>query len=335
MTFAPIFVVTVTYGQRRSLLEQMLTATLAEGVRDIVIVDNGAGWDVTELVSQYPEVRLHVIPMGANQGSAAGFVAGISAALQDGAEMIWLLDDDNRPLPGALRALLDAYDALLAHGGGKQDTAVLAFRPEHQADVAMGVPQARINPRRSSFLGFHVLDIPYKLWRRTPWGSPRVRHGLPATVELDVAPYSGLLLHRETIEAIGLPRTDFVLYADDSEWSYRITRCGGRIALVTTAHVEDLESSWNIKQSFGTSFSGLLCGPGDSRAFYSTRNAAFLSAHCQPGNEILRAINRNTYLAILWLLAWAKGRRGRYRLLNQAVRDGVAGRLGLHPEYPL
>lgn len=335
MTFAPIFVVTVTYGQRRSLLEQMLTATLAEGVRDIVIVDNGAGWDVTELVSQYPEVRLHVIPMGANQGSAAGFVAGISAALQDGAEMIWLLDDDNRPLPGALRALLDAYDALLAHGGGKQDTAVLAFRPEHQADVAMGVPQARINPRRSSFLGFHVLDIPYKLWRRTPWGSPRVRHGLPATVELDVAPYSGLLLHRETIEAIGLPRTDFVLYADDSEWSYRITRRGGRIVLVTAARVEDLESSWNIKQNFGSSISGLLCGTGDLRAYYSTRNAAYLFTHCLLGSGPWRTFNLDVYMLLLWCMAWIKGRRERYKLLDQAVRDGVDGRLGVHPEYPL
>src|SRR6185312_284375 len=172
MTFAPIFAVTVTYGQRRSLLEQMLTATLAEGVRNIVIVDNGAGWDVGELVSQYPDASLHMVSMGSNQGSAAGFAAGMSAAMQAGAEMIWLLDDDNRPLPGARRALLDAYDVLLTHGGGKQDTAVLAFRPEHQADVAMGVPQARINPRRSSFLGFHVLDIPYKLWRRTPWGKP-------------------------------------------------------------------------------------------------------------------------------------------------------------------
>ena len=335
MTLASIFAVTVTYGQRRHLLEQMLVATLAEGIRDIVIVDNGAGWDVGELASQFPDASLHLVPMGSNQGSAAGFAAGISAAMQAGAEMIWLLDDDNRPLPGALHALLEAYNALLAQGGGRQDTAVVAFRPEHQADVAMGVPQARINPRRSSFLGFHVLDIPYKLWRRTPWGNPQPRHGLPATIKLDIAPYSGLLLHREAIEAIGLPRTDFVLYADDSEWSYRITRRGGRIVLVTTAHVEDMESSWNIKQRFGTSLSGLLCGPGDSRAFYSTRNAAFLCTHCQPGNRLLRVINRTTYLVLLWLLAWAKGRRGRYRLLNQAIRDGVAGRLGLHPEYPL
>ncbi|MBB6186543.1 glycosyltransferase [Rhodanobacter sp. MP7CTX1] len=335
MTPASIFAVTVTYGQRRSLLEQMLVATLAEGIRDIVIVDNGAGWDVGELVSQYPDASLHLVSMGSNQGSAAGFAGGIGAAMQAGAEMIWLLDDDNRPLTGALHALLEVYAVLLAHGGTKQDTAVLAFRPEHQADVAMGVPQARINPRRSSFLGFHVLDIPYKLWRRTPWGKPQARHGLPAMVKLDIAPYSGLLLHREAVEAIGLPRTDFVLYADDSEWSFRITRRGGRIVLVTTAHIEDLESSWNIKRRFGTSFSGLLCGPGDSRAFYSTRNAAFLCTHCQPSNWPLRAINRTTYLALLWFLAWAKGRHGRYRLLNQAVSDGVAGRLGLHSEYPL
>lgn len=335
MTVAPIFAVTVTYGQRRGLLEQMLAATLAEGIRDIVIVDNGAGWDVADLRQDFPKARLHIVPMGSNRGSAVGFAAGIDQALQAGAAMVWLLDDDNRPLQGALRALLAACEAQMASGVSRQDAAVLAFRPEHQADVAMGVGHARINPRRSSFLGFHVLDIPYKLWRRTPWGRPRLRDGLPATVVLDMAPYSGLLLHREAIEAIGLPRADFVLYADDSEWSYRITQRGGRIQLVTDARIEDLESSWNVKRRFGTSFTGLLCGTGDSRAYYGTRNATYLCTHCLAGNRVWRALNRTVFMLLLGCLAWIKGRRGRAQLLNQAVRDGAAGRLGPRAQYPL
>ncbi len=78
----------------------------------------------------------------------------------------------------------------------------------------MGVSAQRINPRANSFHGFHVLDIPYKFWRRAPWGKPKVREGLPAAVLLQQAPYSGLLLHRDLVATIGLPNPDFALYWD-------------------------------------------------------------------------------------------------------------------------
>ena len=269
-------IVTVTYGNREHLLRQVLDAVCGLDVSKVVVVDNGAAWPVkSELTAAYPD-WVDVVEMGKNTGSAMGFATGIQRALDLEAEYIWLLDDDNCPRRDTLQKLNVAYSEAVA-ATPRDRLAVLAFRPEHQADVAVGVPVHRINPRENSFRGFHVLDIPYKLWRRTSWGRPRVRRGLPATVTMEQAPYSGFLFHRDLIRAIGLPNTDFVLYGDDTEFTYRITRKDGRIILVTNALLDDLESSWNIKARFGNGFTGMLNGAGDFRAYYGMRNGVYLA----------------------------------------------------------
>ena len=213
--------------------------------------------------------------------------------------------------------------------------AVLAFRPEHQVDVAVGVPVHRINPRENSFRGFHVLDIPYKLWRRTSWGRPRVRRGLPATVTMEQAPYSGFLFHRDLIRAIGLPNTDFVLYGDDTEFTYRITRKDGRIILVTNALLDDLESSWNIKARFGNGFTGMLNGAGDFRAYYGMRNGVYFDTISLKRNSFVFWLNRMVYMGVLFVFSIVLKKRERYNLLRSAVGDGLEGRLGLNERFPL
>ena len=329
-----VTVVTVTYGERRDLLRQVLDALPAQGVGKVVVVDNGAPWPVkAELAAAHGD-WVHVVEMGRNTGSAPGFAAGMQRALDLGAEYLWLLDDDNRPEPGCLVALLHAYAGLREQCPADR-LAVLAFRPEHQADVAAGVPLRYVNPRRNSFRGFHVLDVPYKIWRRTPWGRPRVRGGLPAQVVLHVAPYSGLLFHRAVVERYGLPRADFVLYADDTEFSYRITQSGGKIVLVTAAELRDMESSWNVRAAHANSFSILLHQGSDFRAYYGTRNGAYLETHVQSHTPLVYALNRSIYLAILTIQARLQGKQARLALVRQAIADGTAGRLGMHPDYPL
>ena len=329
-----VTVVTVTYGERQHLLEPVLRAALAQQVRKIIVVNNGASWDINALAIGIGPNAIEVLDMGTNTGSARGCSAGIAQAMEAGAELIWLLDDDNKPTNSALSVLLAEYVRLREKRAADQ-LAVLAFRPEQQTTLAMGGAQNRINPRRSSFHGFHILDVPYKLWRRTPWGKRRIKEALPRTLNLDVAPYGGLLFHRLLIDKIGLPRADFVLYGDDTEFTYRITRSGGQIVLVTGAMLEDLEPSWNAKQRFGNSFSALLCGSGDFRAYYSMRNCTFFDAHCLPHNRYMFWINRQIYMMIISLFSLIKGQDERHRLLVQAVNDGFTEHLGVNKEFPL
>ena len=324
--------VIVTYAERRALLRTVLDALPAQGVRRVVVVDNGAHWPVrAELAASYGDF-VDVVEMGHNTGSAPGYAAGIQCALDLGAEFIFLLDDDNKPERGALPILLKAY-AELARNTPRDRLAVLAFRPPHQSDVAAGVPLHRINPRPSSFLGFHVLDIPYKLWRRTSWGRPR--GPMPGLVQLSVGPYSGLLFKRDLVTAIGLPNPALVLYIDDTEFTWRITANGGRIVLITSARLVDLESSWNTKAQFSTSMAGWLDGSGDFRAYYGMRNRAYFDARYLCRHTPVFMLNQGIYLILLWCLAQRHRRQARYWLLLKAMDDGLAEQLGVHPEFPL
>jgi GT2 family glycosyltransferase len=328
------FCVTVTYGNRAHFLRQMLDALRSKQVSRVVVVNNGAAWPVkAELTAAYSDF-VDVVDMGVNTGSAKGFATGIQRALDLGAEYIWLLDDDNRPHSNTLQILHKAYsDALKCTPGDR--LAVVAFRPDHQADVAMGVATHRINPLVNSFRGFHYRDIPYKIWRRTPWGRPKVRGALPATVRLDTAPYSGLLFHRDLIEAIGLPDENFVLYADDTEFTYRIARSGGSTLLVTSALLDDLESSWNVKKRFSNSLVGMLKGDGDLRAFYCMRNGVYFDSVYLKRSSVVFGVNRIIYMSLLFLFAMASNKRERFGLLRRAVADGLSGRLGVNERYPL
>jgi GT2 family glycosyltransferase len=329
-----VIAVTVTYGNRKKLLCEALKALQGLPLKRVVVVDNGATWPVkAEITEEYPDL-VDVVELGKNTGSAGGFSTGIQRALDLETEFVWLLDDDNRPRKDTLKKLLKAW-SYAALSTSHDHLAVVAFRPEHQADVAAGVPAHRINPRPNSFRGFHVLDIPYKIWRRTSCGRPRPCCTLPATVQMQQAPYSGLLFHHDVIHAIGLPNVDFVLYADDNDFTWRIHKLGGQIFLVTDALLDDLESSWNIKDRFGNGFAGMLKGAGDFRAYYGMRNGTYFDIKNLKKNTFIFWINYSAYMGLLYFFSRIYKKNERYRLLREAAKDGLSGRLGIKENFPL
>lgn len=328
--------VVVTYGEREHLVRSLVSSLLKQAaIRAIVLVNNAAAWDVKSLARGLTAARIEVVEFERNCGAAAGFAAGMKRACELGAEFIWLLDDDNQPEEEALSELLSAYGRLRADFPA-DCLAVSALRPDHQPDVAAGLPVTILDDRRnSSFWGFHMIEVPGRLWRRTPWGRTRVLGARPPLVEMAVAPYGGLLFQRALIERHGLPRADFVLYTDDTEFTYRITRSGGAIRLVTSARIADLESSWRTRRPGRLPFRGWIEGENDLRAFYSARNQTYLDAHCRPHSPLAFYINRLIYCLGLWLYALLLRRRERYLLLREAIHNGLAGHLGLDRRYPL
>ena len=327
-------VVTVTYGQRAALLEAVLTALSQTNIFKIVIVSNNAKWDVDTLAKRVAPSKTELLSLPANEGSAVGFARGIEYACDLGAKFIWLLDDDNVPEANALPTLVSAYSEYSV-GIAADRLALLAFRPDHQIDLAYGISLTRIYPRPSSFLGFHIRDIPYKFLRRIYLPASRHSQNVPAFIDVPIAPYSGLFFHRSLIENVGLPRTDFVLYGDDWEFTNRIVRHSGRIRMVRAARLRDLEISWKLKSRFNSSLIGWLEGEGDFRAFYGARNTTYIDRYCRPCNPVLFGINRAVYCLMLWFCARALRRTMRYKVLRRAIRDGLAGRLGLNSDYPL
>jgi GT2 family glycosyltransferase len=327
-----IVAVLATYRDRSAMLEAVLERLQAEGVAQAVVIDNGATWPLQQrLTAQFGDF-VDVVAMGGNRGCALGYTRGMERALELNADMIWLLDDDNRPTTGSLVALIAAWQHDVAQVGADR-LVVTAVRDEHHADVLAGVPERHLKIRWNSFGGFHVRDLGYKLWRRTPLGRPS---GVaPATARVDVTPYGGALFHRRLVERFGLPLLDLYQYGDDTEFMWRVTRDNGRIVVVTTARIEDLEVSWNPTVQLANRFRGLVAGNSAFRTYYSVRNAAYFEARFRCRNPLMFKLNRLIYLGLILFYAQRSGHPERYRLVREAIADGQAGRLSINPSYQL
>lgn len=321
-------IVTVTYGDRERLLRQVLDAVRSIGAAKIVVVDNGAVWPVKSVLSAVYRDFVDVVEMGKNTGSAKGYATGIKRALDLGADYIWLLDDDNCPQKDALSVLLKEHE--YASLDAKSDLiAVMPLRPDGQEDV----PVSRLQPRHSSYCGFHVADLKRKVSKRIFKKKNVASLNFPAIVSVEVAPYSGMLFKATLIDHVGLPNTEFVLYCDDYDWSYRIVEKGGMLQLVTNAKVIDLQPTWG--RAHGNKPLAMLLSSSNSVAYYAMRNEVYFYGKRWCKIHIVYEINKAFFLVILWLEAVLYKRLDRFRLLLSAARDGEQGRLGVNSEYIL
>lgn len=330
----PVSVVTVTYGDRWQFLQQLLAFVETEpAIERAIVIDNGAHRPILPLLEKAGFSKAAIIRNATNLGSAAGFKLGMEHLLGCEPGWIWLLDDDNLPDAGALQTILRA--ALELPTAQRNQSAFLAFRTGYQADIAAGVSVRRCYPGHSSFCGFHVADIPFKIWRRRPWRRRNFVATLPTRISIPYAPYSGLFFHQSLLKCVGTPNAQLVLYADDTEFSYRIVKAGGNIWLLPGAGMTELEPSWNARANVRSSFQGWLRCGADFQVFYRARNRAHFDRTCWLQNNAVYAINRFTYLLLLWSYAVRYRAMNRYKLFHHAIVLGERGQLGLSKEFPL
>ena len=96
---------------RRDLLHSALTALMDQShpLDRVHVVDNASSDGTASMVrEEFPQVVLHELDV--NTGGAGGFAAGLAFALADGADLVWLMDDDTVSSPSALEALASARE---------------------------------------------------------------------------------------------------------------------------------------------------------------------------------------------------------------------------------
>ncbi len=324
-------VVTVTYGDRGNYLSETLRRCFeVESVGQAIVVSNGSRANFDELQSQWRE-KLTIVKCDQNVGSAPGYAMGISKALGVGSRYIWLLDDDNAPVSGALRMLHEELLNLSA-SRGEANCAVVGFRAEHSPDVGGGMKPQFTMALSSAFLSFHLAKVAYKAWFRL---RGRNQGGDPGTVDLPYSTYGGLLAARSLFARIGTPMPELVLYADDTEYTLRMTRRGGILRMVVRAKIEDLESSWNTRDRRKISYLTYLRSGSDWQAYYGVRNRVWLDRHRLRKGIMMYYVNKMTWLLIYNIVAMSNPSGDRRSVIAAAIKDGEAARLGLNPLYPL
>lgn len=332
-----VTIVCVTYGRRAHLLVQVLQAARAQGAASAVVIDNGSQDPVAAILAARFGEWAHVETLGANRGSAVGFKTGMAAAVARGAEFLLLLDDDNLLAPHCLQTLRDLWAARISSGESQDSFAVHAVRPG--TDTSEAAAQLHIaEPRRGSFLGFHIADVPYKLLRRLAPALLRSRASAqPNATEVSIAPYGGMLFHRDVIGRIGLPDEAFVLYVDDYEFAARLTAQAGKIYVERDAVIHDIDTTWGsrTKTPHSALFTGRLEIKNFSKLYYATRNLTYFEHHVRSPRSALYHLNSIIFMVILTAMALKGHRLPQYRTMLQAMQDGRRKSLGMNQAYQL
>ena len=263
----------------------------------VVVADNVSQDGTAEELERLENLPfgLLVHRMKENRGNAGGVEEAMELALAQGADAVWILDDDSWPRPGALAALLEKpWDASVVRHALQVDRRTGRFTwPLQVADGAGG------------------------------WRLIESMDDLPAgdCVRSRII-WTGALVPREVRERVGPVNGELFIRGEDEEYPWRIEQCGFcqeavRGAVLDHPGPENL-IRWRI---IGKNFF-FERGLADWKLYYKVRNMVWLKRK-QAGN--LGAIS----MAAAYVLAatFIDG-PSRLALLLRASNDGWKGRLG-------
>jgi GT2 family glycosyltransferase len=322
-----VCVLTVTYANRWQFLGQVLNRLLPLAqVTQVVVVNNASAYNVDDKVAGLNDNRVVVLNNEENIGSAGGYKQAIEYAYQQtGADMVWLLDDDNMPAENALAGLLAKWDEIEGENNKKALYCLREDRLPH-VKIARGENPERYYLVPDNFMGFSVFNV---LKNRGYKKNDRFGAGVPYQDKamMPYVPYGGLLMHRSLVEVIGYPDEKFFVYVDDSEYTYRITQSGAVIWLIPTCRVIDIDQSQGINYR-SKPFHSHLLDLWSFRTFYAIRNRMYFYSKVAIRSRLVFKLNKSLYLGYLWVVSRLSSKQKEYNKLVAAVNDGLSGKLG-------
>ncbi|CAQ00755.1 glycosyltransferase [Clavibacter sepedonicus] len=255
MTVAPprVVAVVVAYNRRELVMETLGALGRQSRQPDAVVVVDNASTDgsADAVAAAFPDANL--TRLARNTGGAGGFAVGIERALHaHEADLVWLMDDDTVPDPGALAALLRAR----------------AQAPARTVVLASAVRWVDGRP--------HPMNTP----RTRPSAGRRERERAAAhgCVPVRSASFVSFMVEADAVRRHGLPVADYFLWNDDFEYSTRLLR-RGRGHLVVDSTVE------HRTRTFGSTD----VDPG-ARFYFEVRNKVWLLTRSRALSPVERVL---------------------------------------------
>ncbi|HEY9252836.1 MAG TPA: glycosyltransferase [Nocardioides sp.] len=210
-----VAIVVVTYNRADMLRGLLDGLTKLDQPADAVIVVNNASTDHTaQVLAEAITPNLQVIDSPENLGGAGGFHLGTKAAVEQGWDRLYLIDDDVVPAHDCLEVLLaqdeDCLFSVREDKNGKLiELAALKFDLRN--------PLA-IKPKTSSVMDTYP-----------------TRDALPERVAVENVAFEGFMIRRTVLEEIGLPDPTYFIFYDDVDLAIRARRAGRTIWAVRDA----------------------------------------------------------------------------------------------------
>ena len=207
-----IAAIIVTYN-RRELLCQCLASISQQShpVHKVIVVDNASIDNSESYIREkgwFEKLNLQWFRLPENEGGAGGFHNGLKAFLSSGCQFAWLMDDDGHPEKDCLEKLLDniAHNEIIG-------PIVLNTSDASELSFAFRKPGTK-----------QVLNTA---------GEVQKLYG-PVCNNI-LFPFNGTLLSAETIKKIGLPKKEYFIWGDETEYTLRAKRFGTSVRTINSA----------------------------------------------------------------------------------------------------
>lgn len=210
-----VVAIVVTYN-RKTMLIECINAIINQTMQcDIIVVDN-ASTDGTKEFFQHSDIigdrqnQIHYLRLEENTGGAGGFHYGLKYAIEHDWDRFWLMDDDAKPEPDALKNLLSS--------AGQNNTIY--------GSVAVGIKN-----------GKKLLCWPAGIINRKKGNFTEDYDSLNEIEEVTGIPFIGFLIHRSLVGRIGLPNRNFFIYSDDQEYCERAKKNGAKLIIIKNSMI--------------------------------------------------------------------------------------------------
>jgi len=214
-----IAAVVVTYN-RLKLLMKVINGLLNQTLQPnrIIIINNNstdgtADW-LTELSKKYSHITTITQD---NTGSSGGQYTGTNIAYTMGYEWIWIMDDDVVPTTECLQNLmLHCKPDVVSHP--------LGIGPDNK-------------PIDVDVRGLNTINPFKRMFKHCPFTEDELKADF---ISIDVVTFEGPIFHHSMFKKVGFPDKKIFIYADDTEFSIRLKKCGIHFVKVPKATLNRL-----------------------------------------------------------------------------------------------
>lgn len=292
-------VVIVTYN-RLSLLKETIEACLKQTYpfEEIFIVNNNSTDGSFEYLNSIKNDIVTVKHLDENLGGSGGFYEGVKYFKDSKLDYILLIDDDaiiENNYNEEIVKMINVDNSLSGYSGTVKTENIIQY--DHRKHLKNDISFSTINSSKENY------DNKY--------------------FDYDLSTFCGLYVPTKLIKKIGLPKKEFFIWFDDTEYSLRLRKYG-KIRNVNT-------TSLNHKTNVSTTSSFTW------KSYYGLRNQIYILKEYYSKLELFK-FTTSMRIRIIGGKVLGFLKRDKYyynvsKLYKDALNDGLKNNLGKHSKY--
>lgn len=293
--------VIVTYNRCALLKENLfMLEKQTKQLDKILIIDNCSNDGTQENVKEtFKNSKLNIDYryMKENYGGAGGFYYGVKYAVEEGADFIWLMDDDGRP-----------FDK---------------FTFERIYNEAINLYKNNNLIFLNSLVTYNGTDLSFGFDQKIEKGKQLKNIEKEKNGNLlynKVNPFNGTLISKELVEKIGYPRKEFFISRDETDYMNRSKMAGATTATVMNSIYFHPESKLIFKKIFGYS---TQIYPNLDKEYYFIRNLTYSYKNSDKGK-----IYMFMFMRLLTILFYEDNKMKRIKQVFEAKSDAYKNKMG-------